>query len=65
LIHSSDGLLIACSPDAGINAGAVLKQALSKFGARGGGSPTLAQGSLSHPAILDDLKAVLGRSAKL
>jgi alanyl-tRNA synthetase len=65
LIHSSDGLLIACSPDAGINAGALLKQALSKFGARGGGSPTLAQGSLPDPAILDDLKAVLGRSAKL
>lgn len=60
LVHSGDGLLIACSSDAGVNAGALLKLALSKFGARGGGSPTLAQGSLPDVAILEDLKAQLG-----
>jgi alanyl-tRNA synthetase len=60
LLHSADGILLVCSPDSGVNAGALLKQALSKFGARGGGSPNLAQGSLPDVAILDDLKVALG-----
>ena len=59
LMHSSDGLLLACSADSGVNAGAVLKQTLSKYGAKGGGSATLAQGGLADKAILNDLSATL------
>jgi alanyl-tRNA synthetase len=55
LLHSSEGLLLACSPDSGFNAGALLKQALAKYGARGGGSATLAQGSLPDKAVVEDL----------
>jgi alanyl-tRNA synthetase len=55
LMHSTEGVLLACSPDSGVHAGAVLKQALLKYGARGGGSPTLAQGGLADPAIVADL----------
>jgi alanyl-tRNA synthetase len=59
LLHSSEDLLLACSPDSGFNAGALLKQSLSKYGARGGGSPTLAQGSLPDKAIIQDLISAL------
>ncbi len=40
------GALVAASSDSGVNAGAVLKEALAKFGTRSGGSATFAQGSL-------------------
>ncbi len=40
-------VLLAASKDSGINAGQVLKEALAKAGGRGGGSPTMAQGSLN------------------
>lgn len=60
LMHSATDLLLACSVDSGFNAGSVLQRVLAKVGARGGGSTTLAQGSLSDPSILQDLKAVLG-----
>lgn len=62
LLHSEDSLLLGCSPDAGINAGALLKQALAKAGARGGGSPTLAQGNLPGHEILRDLMQSAGLS---
>lgn len=55
LMHSAESVLIACSPDAGLNAGAVLKEALAKAGARGGGSATLAQGSLPNASVLEEL----------
>lgn len=54
------GVLIACSTDAGVNAGAVLKQALTRAGGRGGGSATLAQGGLPDNSVVEDLKDVLG-----
>lgn len=54
------GVLVACSLDAGMNAGAILKQALSRVGGRGGGSATLAQGGLPDQAVLEFLKAELG-----
>jgi alanyl-tRNA synthetase len=54
------GVLVACSPDSGVNAGAVLKEALSRAGGRGGGSATLAQGGLPDEAVLEVLKALLG-----
>jgi alanyl-tRNA synthetase len=52
-------VLVAASPDSGVNAGAVLKEALAKFGTRGGGSATLAQGSLPDVAVADSLRAAL------
>lgn len=54
------GVLVACSPDSGINAGVVLKQALSRGGGRGGGSATLAQGSLPDGTVVEFLKEQLG-----
>lgn len=60
LIQSPDGVLLACSPDSGLNAGALLKKILTRYGAKGGGSPTMAQGSLNHPGIMNDLKQELG-----
>ncbi len=60
LMHSGEGVLLACSADSGVNAGVLLKEALAKFGARGGGSPTLAQGSLPERAMLDDLRRAIG-----
>jgi alanyl-tRNA synthetase len=40
------GVLIACSRDSGLDAGAILKRVVAAAGGRGGGSATLAQGSL-------------------
>ncbi len=54
------GVLIAASSDSGINAGAILKDVFSRTGGRGGGSHTLAQGSLAHPGVEDSLIAALG-----
>ena len=54
------GVLIACSPDAGVNAGSTLRNVLAAAGARGGGSSTLAQGVLPGPQSLEALKQALG-----
>ena len=54
------GVLIACSPDAGIDAGSVLKQTLGEFGGRGGGSSTLGQGSVPDAACARALAGKLG-----
>lgn len=57
-------LLVAASADAGVNAGAVLKQALTAVGGRGGGSAQMAQGSVPDAsqldAVLPAVKAALG-----
>jgi alanyl-tRNA synthetase len=60
LVLSANGALIACSGDSGINAGAVLKQTLAEFGGKGGGSATLAQGSIPDPACGQALAGKLG-----
>lgn len=60
-VASSDpaSVLLAASKDSGINAGELLKAALTKAGGRGGGSAAMAQGSLpskdSIDAVLADL----------
>jgi alanyl-tRNA synthetase len=46
-------ILLAASPDSGIHAGDLLKAALTKAGGRGGGSATMAQGSLPSKDLLD------------
>jgi alanyl-tRNA synthetase len=45
-------VLLAASADSGINAGAALKAALAQVGGRGGGSATLAQGSVPSKEAL-------------
>ncbi len=56
----SPGVLIACSHDSGLDAGAILKAALAQAGGRGGGSPTLAQGNSPEPHVLEYLTTALG-----
>jgi alanyl-tRNA synthetase len=62
LVLSADGALIACSADAGVHAGAILKQTLAEFGGKGGGSATLAQGNLPEPACARALAGKLAMS---
>ena len=53
-------LLLACSEDSGLNAGAILKPALTAAGGRGGGSATMAQGSVPKAGTLAAVVAALG-----
>jgi len=46
-----------------VHAGNVLKSALASVGGRGGGSATLAQGSVANRAALDDIVRALQSSA--
>jgi alanyl-tRNA synthetase len=46
-------ILLAASPDSGMNAGEFIRSTLSKAGGRGGGSATMAQGSLPSKDLLD------------
>jgi alanyl-tRNA synthetase len=55
-------VLLAVSEDAGIDAGKVLKAALSEAGGRGGGTPRIAQGSLPDAAALEKVVTSLPRS---
>ncbi len=48
-------ILLAASPDSGVNAGEFVKAAVTKAGGRGGGSATMAQGSLPSKDLLDQL----------
>jgi alanyl-tRNA synthetase len=58
--ESPSGVLVVCSPHSGVNAGAVLKSILATAGASGGGSATLAQGSLPNAGVLTGLALALG-----
>ena len=58
-IPSSPAVLIATSPDSGVDAGSRLKTALAAAGGRGGGSPRLAQGSVPDPAALGGVVTAL------
>jgi alanyl-tRNA synthetase len=53
-------LLLAASADSGVDAGKLLKAALTEAGGRGGGSARIAQGSVPDAALLDALVAKLG-----
>ncbi|HEV2689776.1 MAG TPA: DHHA1 domain-containing protein, partial [Bryobacteraceae bacterium] len=57
LVVASDpaSILLAASKDSGINAGELLKAALTKAGGRGGGSPAMAQGSLPSKDLIEGL----------
>jgi alanyl-tRNA synthetase len=53
-------VMLAASADSGINAGAILKPILQKHGGRGGGSATMAQGSVTETvAILGEIEAAI------
>jgi alanyl-tRNA synthetase len=52
-------ILLAASPDSGVHAGNVLKNALTAVGGRGGGNATLAQGSVANKAALNDAARAL------
>jgi alanyl-tRNA synthetase len=55
VLEEPPALLLAASADSGVDAGAVLKPALSAAGGRGGGTPRMAQGSLPGRAVLDQV----------
>ena len=52
-------VLLAVSKDSGVQAGELLKRALTAAGGRGGGSPTTAQGSLPSAAQLEPFARAL------
>lgn len=56
----SGGVLLAASPDSGVDAGQTLRAALQAAGGRGGGSPSVAQGAVALPSALPALVAMLG-----
>lgn len=51
LADQPPAILVACSADAGLNAGSMLKEIIAKAGGRGGGGATLAQGNVADVAI--------------
>jgi alanyl-tRNA synthetase len=53
-------VLIAAGVQAGLNAGAVLKQAIAQAGGKGGGSAAMAQGSFNGSEGVAVLKGLLG-----
>jgi alanyl-tRNA synthetase len=58
-VERPPSVLLAVSPDSGLDAGAVLKGLLGANGGRGGGSPTLAQGLLPGTAQLETVVSSL------
>jgi alanyl-tRNA synthetase len=62
VIEDPPSVLVAVSADAGVDAGKVLKQALTAAGGRGGGSARMAQGSVPDSQALEGVLAAF-RSA--
>jgi alanyl-tRNA synthetase len=59
-VSNPPAVLLATSPDTGIDAGAMLKSLLASVGGRGGGSARLAQGMVPGRAQLETLLESLG-----
>ena len=55
IANDPPSLLIAASKDSGVNAGQMVKELVTKAGGRGGGSPTMAQGSVPNFESLQSL----------
>ena len=55
-------LLLAASADSGVDAGKLLKAALTEAGGRGGGNARIAQGSVPDAGLLDGLVAKVSGS---
>jgi alanyl-tRNA synthetase len=62
-VDDPPSILFAASKDSGLNAGALLKEALTKAGGRGGGNAAMAQGSLPSKDLLEPLAESLGGAA--
>jgi alanyl-tRNA synthetase len=60
LATDAPSVLVAASGDSGIHAGNLLKQILTDHGGKGGGSATVAQGSLAGAEGRRELQAALG-----
>jgi alanyl-tRNA synthetase len=58
-VASPPGIVFAASADSGVNAGELLKAALTANGGRGGGSPRVAQGTVADSAALQGVLAML------
>jgi alanyl-tRNA synthetase len=59
-------VLVAASADCKVNCGSLLRDALAAYGLRGGGSPGMAQGQISHTnleELFDTIEAGLRHSA--
>ena len=56
-LRDPPSVLLAASADCGVDAGKVLKSALTEAGGRGGGNARIAQGSVPDAAMLDALVA--------
>jgi alanyl-tRNA synthetase len=56
-LKNPPSVLLAASADCGVDAGKVLKAALTEAGGRGGGNSRIAQGSVPDAALLDALVA--------
>jgi len=52
-LNDPPSVLLAASPDSGLDAGKALKAALAEARGRGGGNARIAQGSVSHRDLLD------------
>jgi alanyl-tRNA synthetase len=52
-LNDPPSVLLAASADAGIDAGKILKAALTETGGRGGGNPRMAQGSVPEVSLLE------------
>ena len=59
LCDDPPSVLLAASPDSGINAGERVKAAVTANGGRGGGAANIAQGSVPTREALDRIKALL------
>jgi alanyl-tRNA synthetase len=60
-IEEPPALLLAASADSGVDAGALLKTALSAAGGRGGGTARMAQGSVADRGGLEEVVAQVSR----
>jgi alanyl-tRNA synthetase len=58
-VAAPPGVVFAASADSGVNAGELLKAALSANGGRGGGSPRIAQGTVPDAAALQKVTSAL------
>ncbi|HLJ44930.1 MAG TPA: alanyl-tRNA editing protein [Bryobacteraceae bacterium] len=54
-VDDPPSVLVAASRDSGVNAGQKVKEAVTRVGGRGGGSATMAQGSVPSRDLLDSL----------
>jgi alanyl-tRNA synthetase len=60
VLENPPSVLLAASADSGVDAGKLVKAAVTEAGGRGGGNPRLAQGSVPRAQLLDAVVRQLG-----